>query len=115
MLSFDKNSAQSVFNHVVNHLREQEIKSKDPHDRCMYRGKLGTMCAVGCLISDDEYDVKMEHKTVSYVVNHYECLNWMGKHSSLLGRLQECHDYIPIIDWEMEFKDIAKEFDLTIP
>lgn len=54
-----------VFNHVVNHLREQGCQSLFREKiMCAYRGDGGTMCAVGCLIADDEYGPSLENNSI---------------------------------------------------
>jgi len=52
-------NAQDIFNTVTVHLFTQGRPAmKD--GQCSYRGDMGTSCAVGCLIPDDEYDPAMD-------------------------------------------------------
>lgn len=54
-----------VFNYVVNHLRGQGCQSLfEEKNVCAYRGDSGTMCAVGCLIADDEYGHSLENNSI---------------------------------------------------
>ena len=58
-----------VFNHVIDHLRKQGTKSLHPEGGiCAYRGRDETMCAVGCLIADDEYDPVWEGRGIDFLV-----------------------------------------------
>lgn len=57
-------TAQEVFDAVVAHLVQQGAKCGD-EDRCYYRGPVGSplegmKCAVGALISDEEYVSEMD-------------------------------------------------------
>jgi len=58
---------QQMFDFMLNHLRNQGGPSvKDPtgedigDSACMYRGKNGSMCAIGCMIPDNSYDANLE-------------------------------------------------------
>ena len=58
-----------VFNHVVEHLQKQGAKSLHPDGGiCAYRGRNETMCAVGSLIADDEYDPAWEGNSIDFLV-----------------------------------------------
>lgn len=59
-----------IFNHVVDHLRKQGTKSVvNFAGMCAYRGDGGTMCAVGALITDDEYRRFFEGSTIQIVIS----------------------------------------------
>lgn len=47
---------------VRDHLIKQRAKSQSEHGSCKYRNDAGLMCAVGCLINDDEYFTDLEGK-----------------------------------------------------
>lgn len=51
---------REVSEKIRDHLTAQHAQATDEVGKCMYRGKLGSMCAVGCLIPDDEYAPWME-------------------------------------------------------
>jgi hypothetical protein len=58
-----------IFNYVVDHLRKQGDKSLHPDGGiCAYRGRNENMCAVGCLIADDEYDPSLEGRGIVLLV-----------------------------------------------
>lgn len=51
---------QEIFDKVRAHLLAQGAKSQDGAGECRYRAKDGLKCALGCLITDDAYDPKIE-------------------------------------------------------
>ena len=55
---------QELFDKIATHLLTQGARSESSIGRCLYRGDFGSKCAVGCLISDEEYDPKMEGSSV---------------------------------------------------
>ena len=85
-------SAQDVFNRVINHLVSQGQKSVSVDGLCLYRSPSGASCAVGCLISEDDYSPSMEGADVGYIVRKYENLQWMQQFGELLDDLQDLHD-----------------------
>ena len=61
---------KEIFDYVVTHLKNQKSQSMGSiyfadSDECAYRGLDNKMCAVGCLIADDEYESSMEGKNVT--------------------------------------------------
>ena len=113
-------SSQSVFDTVVKHLRKQGKKSIVPNcdgvGHCRYRGDDGAMCAVGCLITNRQYNLNMEGACVDDLIHSYpKDFGWMLKHQNLLIRLQGTHDGVEVECWESEFADIAKDFSLVLP
>lgn len=98
-------NAQEIFDTVAAHLIKQGRPSKvrkDYTDMCLYRGPRGTSCAVGCLMTEDEYDPEMEHNSVTHL-DEFEkgraFLKRMGEENKgLLRDLQEVHDYQMIND-----------------
>lgn len=95
LATLDKHTEQEVFDYVAKHLIKQGVKSVDGPD-CMYRGVNGTMCAVGCLISDEEYDIKMDIKDDKWGTSWTSLVNRKlvkdSKHTLLLCELQSAHD-----------------------
>lgn len=55
---------QEIFEKVCRHLATQNARSVGDSGDCAYRGENGTMCAVGCLISDECYNESLEGYTV---------------------------------------------------
>lgn len=64
---------QRAFETAVTHLIEQNEQSHH-NGICVYRGPNGTKCAVGALISDDEYDPLMETKNAAAVCQKFGIL-----------------------------------------
>ena len=61
-----------VFNYVVDHMQKQGKQSLfGGGNTCAYRGDGGTMCAVGCLMKDDEYDPSWEGSGVDHLMEKY--------------------------------------------
>lgn len=117
-------SAQEIFDKVVNHLRQQNAKSlaynpdgsiKTMHgsEVCLYRTDDGKKCAAGILIPDEEYSSRMEGVSIDELVNSYEFLFELKPNISLLLELQHIHDTFKVHNWENEFKILADEKHLT--
>lgn len=83
---------QEIFDKVVDHLFTQGEPAMGTNTlSCLYRGENGQMCAVGCLIPDDLYDVYMEGYGVGDLLDTYTLPDLVGNYT-LLSRLQRLHD-----------------------
>lgn len=114
-------TAQDVFNQVATHLLTQNKQSRkfetsEPkfagtQNFCRYRGALGTMCAAGCLIGDDEYHLDMESAgTWTGIVDE----NFApSSHSDLIRELQCVHDENNPRFWAKELINVAKNNGLS--
>jgi len=96
-----RSDRSEIFNYVIDHLRHQGKKSM-ARDRpvfnpgfCAYRGDGGTMCAVGALITDDEYENGWEGSGINRLLKKslpsdlYVCIS---QHDEMLYDLQTFHD-----------------------
>lgn len=86
---------QQIFDTVATHLFAQGKQAlRDDGIHCAYRGQNGTKCAVGCLISDDQYFKGIEGHDVCGVLADYsfECPDWFRQERYLLVDLQDVHD-----------------------
>jgi hypothetical protein len=90
---------QEVYNHVVRHLQVQGEHAASSMGQCLYRGKNGLRCAVGCLIPATEYDADdIEGGTLGNKGEYlWPAMARLGVKRSqtmedLLGSLQGAHD-----------------------
>jgi len=126
---------QEIFDKVVAHLRQQGVKcasTEQGEELCAYRGADGTKCAIGALIPDELYDPKVEGASVGALLNVglpdlrtpesvriADFLSRLTKwdHDTqcaiFLDGLQRIHDGWPPIDWEREFGNFAKVWNLN--
>lgn len=106
---------QEAFDKVLAHLRKQGRAAKQ-NRMCMYRAPDGCMCAVGCLIPDDEYYDGMEGMPFSKFIDKTPSLHVVN--TKLLGYMQSAHDtklrYNGIKSWEREMDRIAFIYGLKI-
>lgn len=105
---------QEVFDQVATHLLKQNKRAINDRDGCGYRGKDGTKCAVGCLISDEEYNPVWDRcgeEWCTLVENNVV----PSAHCNLLFKLQEVHDHYMIESWLKELDHIAKDYGLKMP
>lgn len=97
--NINKNSYQRIYDKVLRHLVKQGKVSVDRKSgQCKYRGPNGTSCAVGCLISDEEYFKGLDNQSNNFNNNITDVAVYFGlkiKKSKLtfLEDLQEMHDY----------------------
>lgn len=127
-------SNQEMFDKVVFGLRKQgsgalgpsnspasEAKDytgpkEDTYKRCLYRGGFGTRCGIGMLIADEDYHPKMEGLSVFNLIAQFRyAIDFDCGSSTTLNlavRLQQVHDVYKMFEWEVQFANIAKEYDL---
>lgn len=80
---------------------------------CEYRTKDGLKCAVGQLITDDEYSPTMEDEPCDTLYNVAEKYNIS---SDLLFKTQEAHDESEDLnDFYSKASDVAERFNLEMP
>jgi hypothetical protein len=104
----DQELATLIIDWVEDHLMRQG-RASELHQRNgiinAYRGEGDTKCAIGCLISDQDYDPKIEGKTVEQIfyLMPFHCSEAI---ESLLVRLQSLHDIDDITRWPIEFSEL---------
>ena len=109
-------SAQQVFDQVATHLLTQRAKSlrRASASECAYRGANETMCAAGCLMSDEEYAEaskgRIEGMRWSSVVLKGHASN---VHCGLIGSLQCVHDAHDPSAWLGELICLAADYQLS--
>lgn len=86
-------SAQEVFDHVIEHLREWDGQACDINGRCMYRrkGPGNPACAAGCLLTDDEAELT-RNNSWGVVHNDERDPKRLRPHADMILDLQRLHD-----------------------
>lgn len=103
-------TAQEVYSQVRKHLLNQMTRSYLPQEGCKYRGPSGTMCAAGCLISEEEYSEEMERKSWKRLLRSGLVPE---QHYILISALQGIHDECSSEQyWKQELDALAREFGL---
>lgn len=105
---------QELFDMVAGHLLRQAKMSKNLA-RCLYRGPEGLKCAVGCLISDENYKVSLEGLRIHDTRPEVE--KSLGRNLAymevcLLSRLQEIHDGAEVDRWPELLRETAMRGNL---
>lgn len=116
---------QEVFDKVCEHLVKQGVKSRrfiNEDSVCAYRGENGLMCAVGCLIPDELYNVNFEGFTPFHINrNHCGVFNTIFGETltkedfDFLRELQHVHDEYAVAFWGIKLKEVAERFSLELP
>jgi hypothetical protein len=90
-----------VFDTVKTHLMAQKRRAMSTRgDLCAYRAPNGDRCAVGCLISDNNYDPAIEGASAGDEMV-MRCLDdeYKDADQMLLVRLQDVHDNVEPFEW----------------
>ncbi len=114
---------QAIFDKVATHLLTQKKKSLVKINEgsyiaaCAYRGDNGTMCAVGCLLTDNDIKLVKEGDSSDVVC---ETITRLGDFRDILYELQHLHDAYKPSKWinklsllatrECLNKDVLKQF-----
>ena len=108
-LPYNLKTDRDVFNHVRDHLLEQNQQAMYQSGGCVYRGSNGLSCAIGCLIADEHYDEDSmeEHPAIEHEVLlgiHLSNPEWdfRSNHRAMLLFLQKVHDDLTPYTWESD-------------
>lgn len=114
---------QQIFDQVATHLLTQKKKCMSDYEKkkCAYRNYSGLRCAVGCLITDNEYSYFLESvKSSPDGVDLAITLDRLLPYSDLLHNLQDIHDRVKPSKWINKLslladknglnKDVLKKF-----
>ena len=110
-LGYNLKTDRDVFNHVRNHLLEQNQQAMYQSGGCVYRKSNGLSCAIGCLISDEHYDEDiMEDQPVTdtdvmlgiHLSNPEWNTNSRRSARAMLFFLQKVHDDLTPYTWESD-------------
>lgn len=111
-------TAQQIFDQVARHLLQQGKRSIRASSMCAYRGRDDLKCAVGCIISDEEYKSEMEGFTwgIGFITELVKMgvLDKSAKDTdyNILRSLQEVHDNSLPELWEILLSDCAESYNL---
>lgn len=119
---------QEAFNKMYLGLAGQKFeKSVSDRNRCQYRGVEGRKCAIGHLISDENYNTGLELKSVfSWDVNHAltasgvdmigNGIDVTSEAEQVLNECQQSHDNsVSPEDMQHLLKKVAAAHNLTVP
>jgi hypothetical protein len=105
---------QEIFDKVARHLLTQK-KRATVSGHCRYRTPDGCKCAIGCLISDEDYDPEFEGERVTHLLGRHAIpsLENLDCDRIFLSRLQVLHDTGLPINWPKALHDFAISFCLS--
>lgn len=105
---------QEAFDKMVSHLRKQGCRATGSNTTgsnvCLLHAENGLMCAVGCLISKDDYDPIMEYQPLSDLFSEVDVLKSLN--FDMVWEMRNIHDSENTSDWELHFKHCAENHGL---
>ena len=110
---------QEAFTLIVQHLRTQGVPAVNATTGCVYRHKDGIRrCAVGVLIPDEEYDIRLEGFIVEEIYDKVPAFQAVSQ--ELLSAMQNAHDSWTYHKWdftwiEEQYTSVAERFGLVVP
>ena len=114
---------QTIFNQVCQHLVRQGKAAIQGGGACRYRTEDGMRCAVGYLISDENYECSLEGKTadeddvlraVSYTIGDLSTTDeWVLRHCQYLHDGELLDDGLST--WAQGMIKLAMRYDLIVP
>lgn len=108
-------TTKEIFEKVRAHLLAQGKQSISADGVCAYRGADGLQCAVGCLVPDELYKHSMEGNLAFAMASFTPSpFGWRATEGqiSLLTRLQQIHDSMPVSRWKSALAQLEDEVDL---
>lgn len=123
VITLQADSKQDAFNKVVAHVRSMKSQAINAGSNllevCMYRTEDGKRCAIGALISDDDYHPSIEGNTVRALIAQGKIEQPSWSSPEFLISLQAIHDYTS--NWKVHFigethvQQVADKYDLEVP
>lgn len=108
-------SLQEIFDFVANHMLTQNAKAVENSGTCQYRyGHL--KCAVGALISDEDYNCSFEMQSLRILAGRIEKTIFSDIKESRLAflmHLQEIHDDYAIEEWPEKLSILGSDYNLS--
>ena len=110
-------NTQEAFHAMVQHLREQGMRSETGSSVCVYRHPDGLRCAIGAIIPDELYAEDFEGRTVDALLRETPALQALLQNvdRKVLADMQDIHDFTDPRYWEESFEELAREARLTLP
>jgi len=125
MSEVNQEEMQTMFNQAYQGIITQGGQSVDDCGECMYRGENGRSCAVGQIITDDEYLDRMD------AYDHFESASTgtsvtdldidgllperLIPHVTFLEDMQHIHDNMDDIeDFRFRMQKLATRYDLNV-
>ena len=108
-------SLQEIFDFVANHLLTQNAKSVEDSGGCLYR-YAHLKCAVGALISDEDYKCSFEMQSLRLLADKKEKTIFSDIEESRLAfliHLQAIHDDYAIEEWPEKLSALGTYFGLS--
>lgn len=110
-------TAQEVFDTVASHLLRQNKQSISIYDEgsCRYRSSEGLMCAVGILLTDEEYKIDWEGVGSDELFDSIPSFNDRVGHTNIdiVRELQKLHDTYEPQFWKVKLALLAANYGLT--
>ena len=102
---------------------EQEIELKadreDIYSHLIAEESPDAMCAVGCLLLDEFYDLELEGKTIEFegvvldaVIKSNPAWKITDNSLEMLKELQSIHDHAEVINWELRLSRLNANFNI---
>lgn len=105
---------QEIFNKVAEHLITQNNKSINDDGYCKYHSNDGLKCAVGCLITSENYNPDIEGESVISLKDILKNIDFKNS-STLLVELQKTHDNYSVSRWKERLISIGDFYNLILP
>lgn len=109
---------RQTFNKIKKHLLEQGEPAVTESGHYLYHSKDGLKCAVGCLISEDDYERSFERFKEEHLIDHVgakkleKILNvkLTSETTDMLNDLQSVHDNVQPKNWKRSLTRIEKRY-----
>jgi len=116
-------TTQDLFNFVARHLLKQNeqclARVVGSDNACVYFGRNGLRCAIGCLIEPDHYYESLEFEGLADSVLLDVIRESIGRYLNstevyMLKSLQRLHDHYSPENWRKQLTQIAITYDLEM-
>lgn len=113
---------RELFDRIEKHLLTQNARAEivdleTGGSKCRYRTGGGRSCAIGCIITDENYDVGLEGSVVGDSrLNKAVCdslgLDYLrAAESNILNDLQMIHDATPVSNWQFALNATRQKYE----